>query len=259
MIEVLLVFMFLIVLIMYLFYKHRRSELEILQLEYEQIQERLPELLEELQPVVIRGISPPKGLSRESLQKISRLGNFSVGGQPLSDVLQHPVMLFDAAGAPTIAQAGREQLAKELAIPVWADHTWLPVFSQSTWLGPALGCMRTEAHLGGLGMTRTTAKYMCIMPTEGKYTLSILSKESESFLPINWQYRYLSSLTLNDTPLVADLKYLDIVLRPGTMVCLPPHCIISMEPVKESAELFTFAAVEYHEPITLLAKSFSQN
>jgi hypothetical protein len=117
--------------------------------------------------------------------------------------------------------------------------------------------MRTEAHLGGLGMTRTSAKYTCIMPTEGKYTLSILSKDSESFLPTNWQYRYLSSLTLNDTPLVADLKFLDIVLRPGTTICLPPHTIISIEPVKESAELFTFAAVEYHEPITLLVKSFS--
>jgi hypothetical protein len=119
--------------------------------------------------------------------------------------------------------------------------------------------MRSEVILGGLGMTRTMAKYTCIMPTEGTYVLSILSRQSESFLPTKWQYRYPDSLTLNDTPLVADLKYLDIIVRPGTTVCLPPHSIISIEPVKESAELFALVIVEYHEPITLIAKSFSQN
>lgn len=221
--------------------------------------EKLPELLEELQPVVIRGIVPPKGFTRESLQKIPRLANYSVGGQPLSDVLGKPQILFEAGGAPTLNQASREQLCKELAINVWATHTWLPVFSQSTWIGPVVGTIKTEAVFGGMGMIRTTAKYTCIMPTEGKYTLSILSRQSETFLPENWQYKYPATLTLNDTPLVADLKYLDIIVRPGTTVCLPPHSIISIEPVKESSELFALVIVEYHEPITLIAKSFSQN
>ena len=246
-------------IIIFLFYRQRRTDLEILQLEQSQANEQLSELLEELQPVVIRGTAPPKGLTRESLQKIPRLGAFAVGGQPLADILNRPEMLHGASGAPTLSQSGREQLAKELAIPVWADHTWLPILSQSTWLGAVIGCMRTEAILGGLGMIRMTAKYTCIMATEGTYTLSILSRESESFLPATWQYRYPATLTLNDTPLVADLKYLDIVLRPGTTVCLPPHIIVSMEPVKESSAFFAIAMVEYHEPITLLAKSFSQN
>jgi len=258
MIEVLVVCILLVFGVAYLFYQHRRSDLEVLQLEADQL-DKLPELLEELQPVVIRGIVPPKGFTRESLQKIPRLANYDVGGQPLSDILEKPQILFGAEGAPTLSQASREQLCKELAINVWANHTWLPVFSQSTWIGPAVGTMRTEAVFGGLGMIRTTAKYTCIMPTEGKYTLSIVSRQSETFLPEKWQYRYPATLTLNDTPLVADLKYLDIIVRPGTTVCLPPHCIISIEPVKESAELFALVMVEYHEPITLIAKSFSQN
>jgi hypothetical protein len=258
MIEILVIFIVVLFGVGYLFYQHRRSDIEVLQLEADQM-EQLPELLEELQPVVIRGVSPPKGFTRESLQKIPRLANYSVGGQPLSDVLEKPQILFEAGGAPTLNQVSREQLCKELAINVWANHTWLPIFSQSTWIGPVVGTMKTEAVFGGIGMTRTTAKYTCIMPTEGKYTLSILSRQSETFLPENWQYRYPASLTLNDTPLVADLKYLDIIVRPGTTVCLPPHSIISIEPVKESAELFALVIVEYHEPITLIAKSFSQN
>jgi len=66
MLEILVIFFILIFVIAYLFYKHRRSDLEILQLENEQIPEQLSELLEELQPVVIRGVNPPKGLTRSS-------------------------------------------------------------------------------------------------------------------------------------------------------------------------------------------------
>ena len=259
MLGMILIFTTLIFVIMFLFHKHRRSELEILQLESSQIEEQLSELLQELQPIVIRGIAPPKGLTYESLLKIPRLANFLVGGQPLGDILKSPEMLFSAEGLPTLSQEGREQLAQELALPVWADHTWLPVFSNSTWLGALIGSMKTEVILGGLGMTRTIARYTCIMPTEGTYTLSILSKSSESFLPSKWQYKYPSSLTLNDTPLVADLKYLDIIVRPGTTVCLPPHCIMSIEPVRTSSSMFSLALIEYHEPISIMLKSFSQN
>lgn len=259
MIEILSVLVTIICIINYLFYIQRRPELEILQLENEQIMAQLPELLEELQPVVIRGVTPPRGLTLESLQKIPRLADFSVGGQPLSDVLKTPGILFGAEGAPTLSQERREELAKELSLTIWADRAWLPILSQTTWTGPAVGCMRTEVVLGGLGMIRLTAKYTCIMPTEGTYTLSILSRDSESLLPSAWRYKYPSALTVNDTPLVADLKYLDIVLRPGTTVCLPPHCIISIEPVKASSSFFSAAIVEYHEPVTLISKSFSQN
>lgn len=244
----------LVFLISVLFYKQRRSSIEILQAEESQI-DQLSDLLEEQQPLVIRGISPPKGLTREGLAKVPRLANFSVGGQPLQDVLDTPAMLNGGNGTPVISKSGRELLAKELSIKIWADHLWLPRFSQTTWFGWAVGCIRTEAILGGIGMFKTAAKYTSIMPTDGTYIVSLLSHESQSFLPPNWQYRYPGSLTPNDTPLVADLKYTDIILRPGTLLCLPPHIIISMEP--KDSEFAAAAIVEYHEPVTLLAKSFS--
>ena len=244
----------LVFLIAVLFYKQRRPSMEILQAEESQI-EQLSELLEEQQPLVIRGISPPKCFTREGLSKIPRLATFSVGGQPLEDILKTPVILHSAKGAPTLSRERRELLANELSKRVWADHLWLPRFSQTTWLGWAMGCLRTEALLGGMGMFKTTAKYTAIMPTDGVYIVSIVSRESESFLPPNWQYRYPGTLTPNDTPLVADLKYTDIILRPGTMICLPPHTTISIEP--KDSEFAAAAIVEYHEPVSLLAKSFS--
>lgn len=250
-----MVFLCLILLISLSFYRQRRTGIEILQLEDHQTEEQLTELLQELRPTIIRGSPPPKGLTKDSLTKIVRLSQFSVGGQPLEDVLNTPALMKEAAGAPVLSSERRELLAQELSLPVWAEHTWLPKLSQTTLVGWMVGCTRTEAILGGMGMFRTCAIYTCIMPTEGTYTLSIVSKESESFLPPNWQYRYPGTLTTNDTPLVSDLKFMDIVLRPGTTICLPPHTIVSMEPIGN--DFSAAAMVEYHEPISLMAKSFS--
>ena len=253
MLEILFLFA-LVFLISVLFYKQRRSTMEILQADETQM-EQLADLLEEQQPLVIRGITPPRGLTRESLSKIPRLADFSVGGQPLAHIIQTPAMLKSAEGAPVLSKDRRELLAKELSVNVWAEHAWFSKFSQTTWLGWMVGCVQTEVILGGMGMWKTYAKYTAIMPTEGTYVVSILSKESESFLPAKWKYRYPGSLTPNDTPLVSDLKYIDIIVRTGTMICLPPHHIISVQP-KDDA--FTAAAmIEYHEPVTVLAKSFS--
>ena len=240
--------------IAFLFYKQRRPSMEILQAEATQM-EQLPELLEEQQPLIIRGITPPKGLTKEALEKVPRLAQFSVGGQPLDDILKNPVMLSSAKGQPVLSQERRENLASELSLNVWAEHAWLPQFKATTWLGWAAGSVKTEVLLGGLGMIRTVAVYTCIMPTEGVYTVSILSKDSETFLPKEWLYKYPGDLSPNDTPLVADLKYIDIIVRPGTLICFPPHYVISMKPNQDT---FTAAAiVEYHEPVSLVVKSIS--
>jgi hypothetical protein len=245
----------LVFLIGVLFYKQRRPSTELLQAEESQLEEQFSELLEEQQPLIVRGISPPKGITLESLKKIPRLSEFSVGGQPLQAVLDNPSILASAQGSPVLSKERRGEFATELSTKLWADHVWLPKFSQTTWLGFMLGCMLTEIVLGGMGMFKTTAMYTCIMPTEGVYTVSIVSRESESFLPKKWEYRYPGDLSPNDTPLVSDLKYMDIILRPGTMIIFPAHFIVSMKPATDE---FTAAAIlEYHEPISLLAKSLT--
>jgi hypothetical protein len=245
----------LVFLIAVLFYKQRRSSTELLQAEESQLDEQLSDLLAEQQPLIVRGISPPKGVTLESLKKITRLSQFSVGGQPLEAVLENPSILSSANGSPVLSKERREIFATELSTKLWADHVWLPKFSQTTWLGSMIGCMISEIVLGGMGMFRTTATYTCIMPTEGIYTVSIVSRESESFLPKAWEYRYPGDLSPNDTPLVSDLKYMDVIVRPGTMICFPAHFIISMKP--KSDEFTAAAILEYHEPVSLLAKSLS--
>ncbi len=83
--------------------------------------------------------------------------------------------------------------------------------------------------------------------------VSLLLKDSEEFLPPSWQYRYPGSFTTNDTPLVSDLKYMDIVLRPGTALLLPPHTVVSLEPAADSSPFQAAVILHYHEPISFLA------
>ncbi len=157
---------------------------------------------------------------------------------------------------PTLSTENRRLLATELSIPIWAQKTWLTPLADSAWLGSVLGSLQSEVVLGGLGLFRTTAYTTLLFPTEGTYKVSVVSKDSEDFLPPAWDYRYVSSFTPNDTPLVAELKYLDIVLRPGTALCIPRHTILSLEPSEPSA-FSALALLEFHMPVSLLAKSFS--
>lgn len=238
------------------FYRQRQPDLTILQVEQEQVTTQFPELLEERQPIVIRGVPQPRGITRAALQATPRLGGFPVAGHTLSSILEQPAALAPAAGVPTMAQEERANLAQELSLPVWATHTWLPMFQSYSWLAPILGIMKTEVAFGGIGMHRTTALYTCIVPTEGKYMVSLLARSSEPFLPPTWEHRYPGSLTLNDTPLVADLKYLDVIVSPGNALCVPAHMIVSIQPANPT-DFNAVALLEYHEPISALAKLLS--
>jgi hypothetical protein len=48
------------------------------------------------------------------------------------------------------------------------------------------------------------------------------------------------------------LKIIDIVLQTGNALCIPAHIIYSLEP---QSGFCSAALIEYHEPISILAKS----
>ena len=82
--------------------------------------------------------------------------------------------------------------------------------------------------------------------------VSLVNKRSEAFLPTHWKYRYTQSLTVNDTPLVGEIQFIDVVVRPGTMVAIPKHCLMSMQP-KEAGKFNSAIVVELHSPVSALA------
>jgi hypothetical protein len=238
-----------------LFYKQRREDISILQIESQQLPTST-ELFSEKQPLIVRGAAPPQGLTAEGLKQIPRLASFPVGTVSLSETIAAPSLL-GSYGLALQTPEQREQLAEELSIPIWAGITWKSVFAPTTWLGSVAGTLKSQMMIGGQGLSRAVGLYTLILPTDGTYTVSLLSKSSEQYLPTpkeKWLYRYPTTMSVNDTPLIAELKYIDIVLRPGTGLILPPHLIYSLQP--QSASSWSAAIlIEYHEPISLLAKT----
>jgi hypothetical protein len=80
------------------------------------------------------------------------------------------------------------------------------------------------------------------------------SASSETYLPKVWENRYPQSFTINDTPMVAEIKYIDVVLRPGTMICVPTQTLYSLEPKDRSESAFhAHLVLEVHSPVSKLA------
>jgi hypothetical protein len=74
------------------------------------------------------------------------------------------------------------------------------------------------------------------------------------YLPAKWTGRAFTSLTMEDTPLLNQIQYIEIILRKGNLLLLPAHLIVdvrsSYNHTAESAWVFM---ADIHHPISRLA------
>ena len=234
-----------------LFYKQRRMTVEILQSEYT-AQDSLKELAAEHQPIVIRNTPIPQSLTVEQLTKMQRLSEFRFQEGPGLTLRQYLTDSSPDSGAPLISQNAAHILSKELALPIWVSHTIHDMIQEMGGFFSVAYSNRVQPVFGGIGMKRATAVMTFFMPVEGTYNISLVNPKSESFLPPEWKHRYPRTLTINDSPLVAEVKYIDIILRPGTMICVPTQTIFSLEP--DSATFHSGLWIEVDSPVSMLAK-----
>ena len=235
-----------------IFYKQRRSTLEILQAEYA-AQDSLKELAAEHQPIIIRNTPTPQSLTTEQLTKMQRLAEFQFNeAAPLTLRQYIAAPGANLTGTPLIANKQALVLSKELALPIWVSHTIQDMIQEMGGIFSICYSQRVQPLFGGIGMQRATAVMTFFLPVEGTYTLSLVNPKSESFLPTDWKHRYPRTLTINDSPLVAEIKYIDIILRPGTMICVPAQTVFSIEP--DAATFHSGLWVELDSPVSNLAK-----
>jgi hypothetical protein len=57
-----------------------------------------------------------------------------------------------------------------------------------------------------------------------------------------------------DCPLLNEVQFMDVILRPGHMFIMPPHWIVSL---KSTDKMPVFAWIEVHHPISKLASSLA--
>lgn len=233
--------------VLVLFYRQAIEQYNILQIEGSQLVE-LPKLLAERTPLVIREIGQPKLFTPDSLKASGRLQQFPIGNQQtLGQYMEKPTL------HTVLTNKASLMLAKESGLSVWGEHTWFPkLFSYE--LLQHIHFFSSEAHIGEQGLQKTAANVTLLYPTSGALEVTLLTEHQEKCLPKMWRGRFPETFTLQDTPLVGEIKYITIKLRPGHMLCIPTHWFYSIR-VADKEKPALWAKFLLDNPVSYIASS----
>lgn len=228
----------LIGIILICFYKQAVQEFRILQTD--SLEKAVP-LLQERSPIVVLPAPQPQQLwTRADCAQRPTLMGQAYNGIKLGQLISYEsVALRPESG---------EKLAKQIGLPVWIQQTIVPAFQQSVWWGPLMSC-RTEAMIGAQGLRQTYAYSTLLMATEGALAVSLINSVSDSYLPPKWKGKRLSKLTRDDAPLLAQIQYIDVIIRPGSALLIPPHWKVCWESFEEPKPALA-VWVELHHPVS---------
>lgn len=246
MLELILIFS-LIILILTFFYKQAVCEFRLNQIEWTQ-KDKIQSLLQEKIPLVVRGIPSASFWSHQDVQIRPVYQNIpifqDVGlSQWLTDAPVYTVCPWSYTQAETIAKvSGIQVWAKK-----WMNDVIIHKF-MSWWMKPYYHCWA-----GNVGLRKTYATWTCLFPVDGEITVTIMPENSESVLPSAWHNCFPGTLTSSDTPFVADLKFIDIILRPGNCLFMPAHWFWSWTGTDKSEKPIMTCTVSYHTPISYMA------
>lgn len=227
------------------FYRQAIDQFNILQIESNQLGE-LPKLLNERTPLVLRDIGLPKLLTPETLQNNARLQQF-----PLTSTMTLGGYLKDPKRQLTIGSKVATVLAKESGLAVWAEHTWFERCFSYSFL-TYIHSMKTEAYVGEKGLQKATSVETLLYPTSGSLEVTLLTEQQGKCLPQVWRKRFPETFTIQDTPLVGEIKYITIKLRPGNMLCIPTHWYYSIR-CKEPEKPCFWGKIMLENPISAVA------
>jgi hypothetical protein len=92
--------------------------------------------------------------------------------------------------------------------------------------------------------------WTAIIPTDGELMVSLMHRKSDKYMPYNWKGMHPSEINRTHTPFLSDIKYLDIIVRPGNILCVPPHWRLATSHDDDAPALYL--QVCFHHPMSLL-------
>jgi len=238
-------FLFLIAVLYFiaiLFYRDSKDSFEILQLEADRINE-LSDLYAEKHPIVLRGMSfPPLGTYAE-MKKRPHILQLGVTPSLSLDALLHS----PALSSFTFSEETTSFLAKESGLPVWCTQLYPKILPS---VGRIFYSTKESLWPSHRGMWKTKAFYTFCTPTQGIASVKLLLPSMIPYLPLRWEGRNFDTLKTEDTPLLSQLQFVEVKLRPGTALLIPAHVLANITQHPESPEtLFTYC-VDLHHPIS---------
>jgi hypothetical protein len=267
--DMLLQSLFIILLILafvVIFYRAAIHEYTILQKDWSSVDSNWKELISERAPLVVRDI-PTDWTKQWTAARTGRFGwpvilsdgknksrsswSSFINSKSLNKILNRDI-LAEAAGI------------NEHAVTISNE------FRRPFWLPGSFSVGRTVANVikpnkaDYVGLKKTTAEATCIVSTDGAPMRVWLAHEGATkggaWLPANPYGRDPWSLKPEETPWISELKFLEIRLRKGNMLILPPHWWVAFrcldETGGENKNGSWYWMSELHSPISLLATTF---
>jgi hypothetical protein len=224
------------------YYSQSVSEYSISQIKEIQIPVQLSPLWEEKRPVVVSDVRPQEIWQASSLRQT----RFWTAQQVWGDYEANPSQPLVTAGVTKVESMawaeilGLAQIQKDILLR-WFD------------LSPWIFSVKTEAHIGLEGLRPTfgwSTAYTC---TQGTARCILLHSAQKAKLPGGWLGLPWHQATVAHHPLWTQVQFVEIVMRPGTAVLVPPHWIVAIEP-KDPNEPIWWIRSDLHHPISALAQ-----
>jgi len=247
-IEICLILAFLFFVAVF-FYKQALEGFDISQIEADQL-EKLPNLLTEYNLIVLRSLPPTQLWNPSTIREIPRIQDAPYGNLKLADIMANPKVAITP-----LFPSSSEKLADHVGIQTWLETTWLPKIIDSEWKR-FLFSARAEVAIGAKGLRKTVAYSTMIMPTEGDLVISVMPESSETYLPKVWQGKPFASIKRAEAPLIGEIKFMDIKVRNGSALFVPPHWIVD---IQGASEVPWFIWAEFHHPLSKLVQAMSKN
>jgi hypothetical protein len=224
------------------FYKQSVCEFRLNQVDMDAGSDALEDVWKENVPVVVRKMAPLAVWTREDVRERACYSQLPV-------FREYGIREWiEGATSDTICPWKEEQaeaISRISHFHIWAERWVRSLFP--SWYVSRYGCWA-----GRVGTFRTYAMRTCLFPVEGDILVTIMPRSTETFLPVAWKGGFPSEWTKKDTPFVGDIKYMDIILRPGMGLFLPPHWFVSWKEM-DGSTLPMVCMAAYHTPISLVA------
>ncbi len=243
MIEIFMILAF-VFLVAVFFYKQALEQFDVLQIEATQL-EQLPKLLAEKSFLVVRSLPTIQLWTRDTVKEIPRIHGAPYGSSKILEIAEGT-----AGPLPANYPSSSETLAEQVGVQTWVETTWLPKITESSWFKWLFSC-RSEIAVGSKGLRKSVAYSTMILPTENDLLISVMPESSETYLPMKWQGKMFQKIKRAEAPLISEVKYLDIKVRKGSALFVPPHWIVNIQQDGEKVPWFLWA--EFHHPMSKFA------
>jgi hypothetical protein len=247
MIEIFMIIAFLFLVAVF-FYKQALEEFDVLQIEATQL-DQLPNLLSEKSFLVVRSLPNIQLWTSQTVKEIPRIHGAPYGPAKLIEIAEGT-----HTSLPSNYPSTSEKLAEQVGTHTWIDTTWLPKITDSSWT-KWLFSSRSEVAVGSKGLRKSVAYATMILPTENDLVVSVMPESSETYLPTKWQGKLFAKIKKGEAPLIGEVKYLDIKIRKGSALFVPPHWIVNIQQDGEKVPWFIWA--EFHHPMSKFAHLLS--